>query len=361
MEVSKDALVHNVRALRKTVAPLQFMAVLKANGYGFGVDALAEVLADEVDAFGVAELEVALRLKVYQKPVHVLGAVIDEEVARLVEADVIAPITDVRIARIINEEAQRQGKKALTQLVIDSGMGRLGILAEEFASLIPELQSLTHLNIQGLYSHFPVAYEDKDFSRDQIELVSDVCSLLRAAGFSLPCIHIANSDGIQNIDEALRSPFTMARSGINIHGIYDHLGDRRVALKETFRLKTRLVSVRKLPAGKSIGYGREYRTSGEELIGTIPAGYADGIPFKWKDGFSVRIKGVPCPLVGRVSMDYTTILLDEVLDPRVGDEVICLGDGISVYDWAHARGTIPYEVVCSIGSRVERLFVESFS
>ena len=361
LEVSKEALLNNIKALKKAVFPLEFMAVLKANGYGFGALELAECIADHVDAFGVVEVNVACALKRFGKPVHMLGAIIDEEIPAVVSAGVIAPITDVRIARLLHEEGKRQGKSVVSQLVVDSGMGRLGIVSESLAACIKELESLERLNIQGLYSHFPVAYSDRQYSLEQVEKVKEGITLLQQSFPNASCFHIANSDGIQNIDASIQAPFTLVRSGINMHGIYDDVGARRVSLQETFQLKTRLVSVRELPAGKSIGYGREYTTQKPSLIGTIPAGYADGIPFKWKDGCSVIIQGVHCPLVGRVSMDYTTVLLESVPDARVGDEVICLGGGISVYDWARARGTIPYEVICSIGSRVGRRFVEKLS
>lgn len=357
LEVSREGLRKNLSAIKAAVAPLEVMAVLKANGYGFGAEALAETLRDIADAFGVAEVSRAIALTAYGLPVHLLGALIDEEVASIVAAGVIAPVTDRRIAEIINEEAKRQDLKAVVQLVVDTGMGRLGILHEHFAEELEYILKLNHLEIVGIYSHFPVAYSDISFSSEQVRLLNQCISLLEKKGVILRWKHISNSDGIQNVPLAYRTPFNLVRTGINLHGIYDDTGARRVPLQETFELKTRLVAVRMLPAGKSVGYGREYSTSSPTRIGTIPAGYADGIPFNLKDGGSVLVHNKRCPVVGRISMDLTTINLETVPEARVGDEVICLGQGLSIYEWSRARGTIPYEVICSIGARVERRFI----
>lgn len=149
----------------------------------------------------------------------------------------------------------------------------------------------------------------------------------------------------------------MVRTGINLYGAYDPFGSRAVRLDPVIELKTRLVSVRTLPAGMTIGYERTYELKDPMRIGTISIGYADGLPFGIAGKGKVSVRGRGCPVIGRISMDFTTICLDQVPEAQVGDEVICLGGDLKVDDWAKFRGTNSYDVICSLGSRVERRYV----
>ena len=148
----------------------------------------------------------------------------------------------------------------------------------------------------------------------------------------------------------------------NLYGSFDTAGQRAVALKSVLTLKTRLVAVRKLPAGTHIGYGCSYRLPRDMLVGTISAGYADGLPLALSNRGHVQMKGVACQVLGRVSMDYTTVSLDQVPSACCGDEVVCLGGNgpgaVSIEDWAQLKGTHSYDIICSFGSRVERRYLE---
>ena len=148
------------------------------------------------------------------------------------------------------------------------------------------------------------------------------------------------------------------RTGINLYGCFDLEGRQTVELEEALCLKARLVAVRELPWGSSLGYGRTCRLQEPTRVGTVAIGYADGLPLQLSNHGRLRIRGRDCPILGRVSMDYTTVSLADVPEARPGDDVVCLGDGITVAEWAQAKGTITYEIICAFGNRVQREYVD---
>ena len=190
--------------------------------------------------------------------------------------------------------------------------------------------------------------------------MTDIYESAAAKGIRLPALHLANSDGIGLVPAACRAPFTHVRAGINLHGSFDPLGNRRLRLRPVFTLKARLAQVRRVPAGATLGYGRTYALPRETLVGTVAAGYADGLPLALSNRGSILVRGVPCPVIGRICMDFTTVSLEQVPEARVGDECVCLGRqgdrAIDIDEWATLKGTHAYEVLCAIGSRVRRTY-----
>ncbi len=358
-EISAAALTFNLQQIKQYISPLKVMAVLKANAYGLGIEGIAEVLKKAgADCFGVAEVDFALKLKAFGLPVHILGALLDEEIAAVVQADFIAPVGDLRAAQALDAEAQRQGKIAQIQLKVDTGMGRLGMLPAELERELPVYLSLKNTKIVGMYSHFPHGYGDLPFSNKQIDCFKTLLALLRSKGCDPEYLHIANSDGIHNVERALQAPFNMVRTGINLYGVYETEGRKAFDLQEVLTFKTRLITVREMAAGGTIGYGRGYVLKENKRVGTIAAGYADGVPFNIANRGKVMIRGQACPVIGRISMDFTTVDLSALPDAAAGDEVVCLGQGISIEEWAQYRGSIPYDVICALGTRVQRLMVD---
>ncbi len=358
LEIDLGKIRSNFRIIAEAVEPLEVMAVLKANAYGLGVEPIAARLKEAgACAFGVTELREALAIKELGLPVQVLGGVIADEIPVAVEHGIILPITDLATAQALSAEAQRQGKTPDCHFLVDTGMGRLGILYSEAEQVILEALTLPGLNCCGIYSHFPFAYGDDDFSCHQVAAFTQLLDRLAAQGVKFARVHMANSDGIHNIEGSIRAPFNLVRTGINLYGCFDLEGPRTLQLEEVLTLKSRLVAVRELPLGASLGYGRTHRLAKPTKVGTVAIGYADGLPLSMSNRGKVRIHGRDCLILGRVSMDYTTVSLENVPEAKPGDEVICLGDGITVADWAAAKGTITYEIVCSFGNRVERRYI----
>jgi alanine racemase len=149
----------------------------------------------------------------------------------------------------------------------------------------------------------------------------------------------------------------MVRTGINLYGYFDMQGARDIGVQPVIELRAKLISVRTLTAGMSVGYGRTYPVDKPTRIGTVAIGYADGLPMQLCQGGHLIVRGVHCPIVGRVSMDYTTLLLDHVPEAQAGDDVLCLGPGLSLEEWVLRKGTAPYEVICALGQRVDRAYI----
>lgn len=358
LEIDLDAIRRNFGTISSYVSPSRVMAVLKADAYGLGVGKIAETLKHAgAYGFGVAELREALAVKPLGLPTHILGGLLDEEIPEVVRSGIVAAVTDMRVARKLDAEARKQGRKAECHFLVDTGMGRLGMQIAEAENIIAAATALQGLNCTGIYTHFPHAYGDYEFSRLQIGLFCMLLSNLEKRGIRLAWRHIANSDGINNIDESFRGDFNMVRTGINLYGAFDLEGRQAISLEPCLKLKTRLIAVRELPAGATLGYGRTFRLPRHTRVGTISIGYADGLPLAMSNCGSMIIRGRRCPILGRVSMDYTTVSLESVPQADVGDEVVCLGEGITIKEWAKFKGTISYEIICSFGNRVERRYV----
>ncbi len=366
LEIDLDTLKENFKRIQEVASPLKVTAILKANAYGLGVKRIAKTLVEAgADGFGAAELKEALQLVESGRPVQILGGVLDYEIPEAVERGIILAVTDIETARKIDAEAARQGKIHECHFKIDTGMGRLGILYDDAPAVIEEALKLKHLNCCGIYSHFPVAYRGgSDITNAQIERFYKILEFAREKRIHFSKIHIANSDAINNFPSTYHFPFTHVRTGINIHGSFDNEGQRNLKLKSVLTLKTRLVAVRRLPKGYTIGYGCTCKLVKDTLVGTISAGYADGLPLALSNRGYVIIKDRLCPVLGRLSMDYTTVSLDNFSEGEIakGDEVVCLGgegvDAITVENWSQLKGTHPYDIICSFGSRVERCYVE---
>ena len=360
LDIDLNAIKHNFQTVKSVSKPLKVMTVLKADAYGLGIERIAQELVNSgADAIGVAELNEALEVINLGVSVHILGGLLPQEIEAVVRHDIVAPITDFATAKLLNAEAKRQNKTINCHLLIDTGMGRLGI-KNNILETIRQIVKLSNLNCSGIYSHFPVAYENAEFSKYQIDKFIEMLNTLEGEGIEFSDIHIANSDGINNLSDARKSPFTMVRCGINLYGVNELVGAVNEELKPAVELKSRLVSVREIEAGETIGYGRTYKLPKKIRIGTVCAGYADGVPLSASNRGWVIINNMLCPILGRVSMDYITVSLESVPNAESGDEVTLIGQSadyqITVEDWAQQMGSIPYQVICSFGNRVERIY-----
>ena len=362
LEVDLGKLSENFLEIRRRVAPALVAAVLKANAYGLGVLPVAEtVRAAGAAMFGVAEINEAIELVPLGLPVQILGNLLPDEIAPAVEYGLICPLNDLEMARRISAEAVRQNRVVRGAVTVDSGMGRLGLQVAEAAPEILAMRGLPNLELHAIYSHFSTAYlRYDDYSLQQLTRFKTLLAELAGAGLTFPEVHMAASDALNNFPESTRPPFTLARCGINMYGYYDNSVQQSMQLAPVVELKTRLAAVRTLRAGASIGYGRMHRLLRDTRVGTIAAGYADGLPLALSNRGYVLVRGRLCPVLGRISMDYTTISLDDVPEAVPGDEVVCFGRQgdrfLPLEEWAQLKGTHAYELLCSIGTRVRRVY-----
>ena len=374
VEIDLDTLVRNYRRICARVKPAKVLCVLKANAYGLGVGPYAKALYGAgCRAFGVAEPHEAIELKevlgadARQTHVQILSSVLPDEIEPMVRAGVVLPIVDLAAARLISAAAVKAKKIARVHFKLDTGMGRLGILADsdeavlEAVKTMQAVKALPGLECEGVFSHFPMAYDPTDgFTARQIALFKRTVALAKKSGIVFSKVHIAASDAINNFPECAKSPFTMVRTGINLHGSFDPNGRRALKVEPVLTLKTRVAQVRELPAGKTLGYGRTWCLRERTRIATISAGYADGLPLALTNRGKVLVGGRLCPVVGRISMDYATVNVTGVPGVKAGDEVICFGrsgrHAITPDDWAALKGTHAYDIICSLGNRVRRVF-----
>lgn len=363
LEIDLGVLQDNFCRVARAVSPCQVIGVLKANAYGLGALPVARAVQQAgCQRFGVAELNEGFALADLGADVQLLGAVLPDEVELAIDAGIVLPVGDLDTARRISAAAVRLGRQARAHFLVDTGMGRLGIPVLQAAALIRDAVSLPAVEWEGIYSHFPVAYHSgSEYTAGQMDAFEALLAALDADGIRFAWRHIANSDAINNFPRAFRPPYNAVRTGINLHGSFDTEGRRSLALVPVLTLKTRLAAVRRLSAGTSIGYGCTYRLPRDMRVGTVSAGYADGLPMALSNRGILLVDGVPCPVLGRVSMDYTTVSLEMVPGATCGDEVVCLGGqgpaAVSVEDWAQLKGTHSYDIICSFGSRVERRFI----
>jgi alanine racemase len=364
LEIRLDAIRQNFQRIARSVKPAQVMAVLKADAYGLGMLPVAELLTKAgADRFGVAELKeaVALRKKFPRTPVHILSGLLEREIPDSVKHGIVCPVSDEAIAKALSREAVRQRKRVTVHIKIDTGMGRLGIPHQGAFAAILRIAKLPGLKLEGICSHFASAnFPRSGQTREQIRLFKELVAKLEGSGIRFPLVHIANSDGINNFPEAW---FNLVRTGINLYGVFDLQGIRAFKLVPSLTLKSTLLQKRLLPAGSTIGYGGTHTLFRDTWVGTIPAGYADGVPLAASNSGRVLIRGKECPLIGRVSMDYITVDLSSCPAARVGDEVVLVGKSgrkqFTIEDWARIKQTHPYDIICSLGKRVERVYTKS--
>ena len=370
VEVDLGKLKSNYRRIAAAAKPAKVLCVMKANAYGLGVGPYAAALATtDCAGFGVAEPFEALQLRELlagkpgaEKPVQILSSILPDEIAPMVEAGVTLPVIDVATAKRISAAARKLKTTAKVHFKLDTGMGRLGILAKDAPRVIREVKRLPNLDCAGIFSHCPMAYDPENtFTEDQIDLFCAILKDVAKSGISFKVVHIAASDAINNFPRAAQAPFTQVRTGINLHGSFDPNGKRALKVESVLTLKTRIAQVRDLPAGTTLGYGRTWCLNRTTRVATISAGYADGLPLALTNRGHVLVKGVPCPVIGRISMDYTTVDVSHVPDALPGDEVVCLGKvgkhAVTPDDWGALKGTHAYEIICSLGNRVERVYV----
>ena len=371
VEIDLKALVRNYRRIAAHCRPAKVLCVLKANAYGLGVADYAKALAKAgCTMFGVAEPFEAIELKNALSlgrgrlvpEIQILSSILPDEISEMVKAGVILPVIDIPTAKLISAAAVKAKTVAKVHFKLDTGMGRLGILAKDALAVMREVKKLPNLDCEGVFSHFPMAYDPKDpFTKRQIRLFKQIVAAAEKEGFAFKKVHISASDGINNFPETAKKPFTVVRTGINLHGSFDPYGRKALKVEPVLSLKTRVAQVRELPAGTTLGYGRTWCLDKPTTVATISAGYADGLPLALTNRGFVFIGGKRCKIIGRISMDYTTVDVSDVKNVKPGDEVVCFGkcgkDSITPDDWATLKGTHAYDIICSLGNRVQRIAI----
>lgn len=366
LEISLTNLQHNCNTIRKLVGPqVKICAVVKGNGYGHGAVPISKACLEAgVDFLTVATLGEAMELRRADIacPILILGWTPEECYAEAIEYEVRMALYDVQEAERLNEKARAMGKKAYVHLKLDTGMSRIGFQADEAGLATAErILAMEHLIVEGLFSHFSKADEaDKTFAHQQLALFHQFEEQLRQrTGVRIPIQHMAASAAIIDLPE---SHLDMVRPGIMLYGYQpsaemEHIAD----VKPVLSWKARLARVELLPAGRLIGYNGTFTLQQDTLVGTVPAGYADGYNRLMSNYGYVVCRGKKLPILGKVCMDQMMVDVSQLPVLQVGDVVTLLGEeqgaSITVGEMATMLHTIEHEVTCDISVRVPRIYL----
>ncbi|HZR06584.1 MAG TPA: alanine racemase [Candidatus Udaeobacter sp.] len=358
-EIDRSALRHNAKIVRERVGSAEMLAVVKANAYGHGLIGVAEALADEVQLFGVANLEEAMALGgSFSHSIVILGPALPGERSMIAERGFIPTISALEEAEDFNRLAHRA--PVVVNFKIDTGMGRMGFPENQALDALKKVSAFPNIRIHSVSTHLPVSGEDANYTRDQLLRFGEIMKRFRAAVPIDYKAHVLQSAGLLGF-AGHASPFDIVRAGIVLYGI-SPLPEFQKVLKPAMTWKTRISLVRDMPKGSSISYGRTFITPRKMRIATLSAGYADGYPWPLSNrDAAVLVRGQRCAVLGRVTMDLMMIDVSKVDNVQVNDEVVLMGrDGneeISCAELAKKAGTIPWEITTRIGQRVKRLFI----
>lgn len=363
-KIDEDAVLFNIAQMKANMSPnTKLMAVVKTDAYGHGAAYLSEAIEEEVCGYGVATVEEAVSLRKHgrKKMILILGYVHESLFPIVVEQEISMDVYSLETCKKLSREAEKIGKTAKVHFKLDTGMSRLGVLAnEESLELLEQIANLPYIEVEGIFTHFSAADEkDKTSARQQLALYHDFIRKAEERGITVPYYHCANSAGVITMRE---TDFSMVRAGIALYGLYpsDEVKEDAQKLKPVLSLISHVVMVKDVAAGTGISYGSTYVTPKKERIATIPVGYGDGYPRALSNCGYVLIHGKKAPIRGRICMDQFMVDISEIPGVVLGDEVTLVGcdrqECITIEELCMLIGnTFNYEFVCDLGKRIPRV------
>ncbi len=360
IEVRLNRLRQNLEALKVHAgSSSQIMAVVKANAYGHGLREIAKALSGQAAFLGISSLREALELKDQgvETPIFIFGRLLSDEMPAAIAQGFTLSVSSFEEAKEISDLSLSFSHQTPIHIKVDTGMGRLGIPFGHALSSVQKISQLDGLIMDGIYTHFPIAENAGLFTQQQLNDFTHLIESLEEAGIHFRYRHAANSAGTIHVRN---SHLNLIRPGIMLYGIYpDASLQDSIRLAPILSLKSRIINVKRLRAGDSAGYGRDFIAKQPTTIAVLPTGYSHGYPFTASNRAEVLFNGKKYPLAGRVSMDYITINLGDDM-ARPGDEVTLIGEDrgqvILAEDLARWARTIPYEIVTRLLPSLPRLY-----
>ncbi len=366
-DVSLGNIRHNYNEIRGLVGSnTLIMAVVKANGYGHGAVQVSKAMIKMgVDRFAVATINEAVKLRQagITGPIMVLGGTSPELTELLISNNIIQAVFCLDVAKGFSQQAKLLGKVLKVHIKVDTGMSRLGFISNnpEEIKNAREVCHLEGLEVEGIFTHFTTSEEPDDpFYREQILSFNDFVVRLEDYGIKIPIKHTANSGAIINHPE---SYMDMVRPGIAMFGLYPGPGlEDKIALKPVMKLCATVAQIHDFEEAVSVSYNRTFTSQKPIRTATVTVGYADGLPRILSGKIDMLVHGKRAPQIGNICMDMCVIDITGIENVKVGDVVTIFGsDGensIDVTELAQKAMTIPYEVICGLADRVERLYVD---
>lgn len=363
VHIDLDAITHNYKALKSLVGTAQMMCILKANAYGHGLIEIARHLESlNADYFGVAYLEegIMLREAGLKTPILVMGGIIGDQIPLFIDYNLTITASSVDKLKLIEESAIKQGKEALVHLKIDTGMERIGIHYYSADALIKASLECKSINVEGIFSHMANADDgDLSYSQTQQDRFEEVLNLYPRKGDRPSLIHMANSAAAIQMPSAR---YNMVRCGIMLYGVLPSatLGlEVKIQLRPALSWKTRIVYFKVVQPNHPVSYGSQWSSDEMTRIITLPVGYGDGYFRAMSHQAMIVLRGRRYPVVGIICMDQMMVNIGWDSGYN-GDEVFLIGgEGdakITVEDLAAWAGTIPYEILTNINTRVPRVY-----
>ena len=358
--VSLSRLRANLAAVKAHVGTAKVMAILKANAYGHGLEAVARCLAPQADAFGVALVEegIALRALGIENPILVMGGIWTRQVPLFLEHRLTFTVPSLARLADVEQAAAARGHKARVHLKIDTGMERIGVHHYSATPLLEAAARSPHVEVEGIYSHFANAdAPDLAHARLQLERFHEVLRFYERSSLPPPTRHIANSAALLRLPE---THLDMVRPGILLYGVYPfQAAPRAVDVAPALSWRSRVVYFKVVEAASPVSYGSTWRSDHRVRLVTVPVGYGDGYFRALSNRALVLLRGRRHPQVGLVCMDQMMVNI-EWNEAWNGDEVILIGeqDGarVNVEELAEWAGTVPWEILAAISERVPRIY-----
>ncbi|MDP4001113.1 MAG: alanine racemase [bacterium] len=369
VEISKSALTHNIRQFRKALKKNYLMAVVKANAYGHGSFTVSKAIASQVDYFGTANGTEALSLREYgiKKPILVLNYYALTQIKSLILKNIALVVYDLKQAKVISFQAKKLKKQASVHIKVGTGLSRLGVTAKDAVAFTKKVEKLSNIKIQGLFSHFAASEDDPAFTTIQLNHFRKIIEDLEKNSIFIPIKHISCTASTLGFPE---SNFNLSRIGIGIYGLQSYKSiyslvrkvNPNFNLKPALTWKTKVLSVKDLPVGAYVGYGRSYRIPKKTKLAILPVGYYEGYDRKFSNLAEVLIGGKRCKVRGRVYMNLLSVDVTRVKNVKGGDEAVLLGkqgrEEIFAEELATIAGTINYEIVSRINPVIPRILVK---
>jgi len=362
--INLSALAHNLAVLRRFLSPhCEILAIVKADGYGHGSIVITKTLAHlGISKFGVATIQegVTLRKAGLTGTIIVLGAIFSGQLQDLLHYQLTPVISDTDLAQQLGNALSTNQAPFPVHVKVDTGMSRLGLKPEEVPILLDSPLFRGPLVLESLMTHLADADNpDPTFTLQQLSQFQSIAKQLRLKGITIPYLHVANTAGMVLHTQ---SHLDMVRPGLLLYGYLppQHITPIPLDLKPVLSLSTKIVQTRTVAAGEPLSYSGAYRTPRPSRIGILPIGYTHGYNRLLSNRGEVLVENTRVPIVGTICMDMTLVDITAVPEARVGSDVVVLGsqgtETISAIDIANWQESIPYEVLCNIGPRVNRVY-----
>lgn len=371
-ELDLNALAHNFDQLQKLASKnmsrsLGIMPVIKADAYGHGMTQVAECLNQYgCKYFSVSNVNEGLNLRAtgFKQKILLFESTTASEAEDIVKYGLTPTVCVLELGQALDSCAHQAGVQVPVHIKIDTGMGRLGLNEDQALDFIQTLQAqCPNLILEGIYTHLPVADTDRDFTLGQMRRFRDMVYSLENQFITFTYVHAGNSMGLGDYKSDL---FNLARPGIMLYGVYP-LEDlkEKVHLKPVMTVKARIIFVQTIAKGRGISYGHTFKAKEDITVAILPIGYSNGFLRSLSNKAFVLVEGVRCPVIGRVTMDQIIVDVTAVTlsgrVPKIGDEAVIVGtqkgESISVDEIAHWADTISYEILCSLGNRLPRIYL----